>query len=172
MKIEINFTNTTDFVAWWGAIISTLVFLWDIYKWKTTGPKLSVSTSSNMKALNLPGKENKTWITLHVQNNGDKPTTIMNVGIKVYKNKFFKFIRKRSKAFVVPGVGASPNQSIPYVLNVGCIWQGLILQTEELEKFAKENIIICEVYCSHRAIPVESRIEIDEVVPQNKSLEK
>jgi len=30
----------TSIVAWWGAILSTIVFLWDIYKHRTAGPRL------------------------------------------------------------------------------------------------------------------------------------
>ena len=90
MKIEINFTNTTDFVAWWGAVVATAVFIWDIYKWKTSGAKISLKTSSNMKAFNIPNKEKDTWIVVTVENNGDRPTTITIVALKRYKNLFFR----------------------------------------------------------------------------------
>jgi len=29
--------SPTSIVAWWGAILSTIVFLWDIYKHRTAG---------------------------------------------------------------------------------------------------------------------------------------
>ncbi len=158
MKIEINFTNTTDFVAWWGAIIATLVFIWDIYKWKSTGSKVTLRTQLNMKSINIPSREGKTWIFITAQNNGDRASTITVVGLKHYKNAIMKIMRKASNSFVVPGVEATSNQSIPFILNPGSIWQGLVLQTEEVETYAKDGILICELYCSHIKKPVESRV--------------
>ena len=39
----------TEIAAWWGAIIATLVLLWDMYKWERSGPIINVSASPNMQ---------------------------------------------------------------------------------------------------------------------------
>ena len=160
MKIELNFINTTDIVAWWGAIIATFVLTWDIYKWKTSGPKIYFRTRSNQKAINIPSREGKTWIFITAENNGNRPTTITTVGMRYYKNSILKFFGKVIQSFVIPGAEATPNQAIPYVLNPGCIWQGLILQTEEVENFAKNGLLICELYCSHKTKAIKTKIKI------------
>lgn len=41
--------DLTTFLAIWGAVILTIVFGWDIYKWKTSGhPKLNIFVNGNM----------------------------------------------------------------------------------------------------------------------------
>jgi len=37
----------TELAAWWGAIIATLMLLWDMYKWVRSGPIINVSVSPN-----------------------------------------------------------------------------------------------------------------------------
>ena len=41
----------TDWAAWWGAIIATLVLVWDMYKWKRSGPIINVSASLGIKTV-------------------------------------------------------------------------------------------------------------------------
>jgi HJR/Mrr/RecB family endonuclease len=73
----------TEIVAWWGAVLATIVFLWDIYKWRTAGRKLRVSVQSGMKSINMPQFEGKTLIHVNVSNYGDRPTTITNLGYQI-----------------------------------------------------------------------------------------
>ena len=56
----------TEIVAWWGAILATIVFAWDIYKWWTAGPKLRVSVQTGMKSINMPQYDDKTLIHVNV----------------------------------------------------------------------------------------------------------
>ena len=40
-------------LSWWGAVLATIVFLWDIYKWWTVGPKLRVSVQTVSTAVGI-----------------------------------------------------------------------------------------------------------------------
>lgn len=53
-------------IAWWGAILSSVVFLWDVYKWHTAGPKIRFSVKSNMETFNMPNYDGKTIIVADV----------------------------------------------------------------------------------------------------------
>jgi len=78
--------SPTSIVAWWGAILSTIVFLWDMYKHNTAGPKLRFTVQTGMETLNMPRFEGRTVILTNVTNYGDRPTTITNLGYLYYLN--------------------------------------------------------------------------------------
>ena len=81
--MEINISaSTTDIVAWWGAIIATVVFAWDIYKWKTSGAKIRLLVSSGMSLYGGGVKDENTYITFRVTNVEDRPTTITTIAGK------------------------------------------------------------------------------------------
>jgi len=42
------------FIAMYGALISTIVLLWDIYKWKNSGPKIIGKIKTNMIGIDAP----------------------------------------------------------------------------------------------------------------------
>jgi len=68
-------TKTTEIVAWWGAALSTIMLLWDIYKWRTAGPKIRMSVTANMISINNPETDGKTLIRIDVTNYGDSDLT-------------------------------------------------------------------------------------------------
>jgi len=84
----------TEIVAWWGAVLSSVVFLWDIYKWWTAGQKLRVTVQTGMKSINMPQYDGKTLILVNVANYGDRPTTITNLGY-LYFTSLLGWIRRR-----------------------------------------------------------------------------
>lgn len=45
-----NMTNAEAIAAWWGAILSTVVFGWEMYKWLRSGARLKVQVAQNMQA--------------------------------------------------------------------------------------------------------------------------
>jgi hypothetical protein len=76
-------TFTTKFVAWWGAILSTTVFLWDIYKYRHAGPKLWFRVQTGMAL--VPSDDKRTFISSEVVNYGDRPTTLTNLTLDYFE---------------------------------------------------------------------------------------
>jgi hypothetical protein len=152
--------KATDVAAWWGAIVATLILLWDVYKWKRTGrPIINVTASPNMKTLgdeaNLHGKK---LIVVEVTNTGDRKTTLTHlVGVQ-YRSVFRRFLRKQEYAFFVPNNTLS--ERLPYVLEPGQRWLGGILQNEELEQGGRDGYLYCGVNHSSRKKPVLQRVVI------------
>ena len=82
MQVKLNL-NVIDILAVWGAFVATLVLLWDVYKWRTSGPQISFTARPNMNIYNDPRFPNdKTFIAAEAINKGDKPTTITNLGFR------------------------------------------------------------------------------------------
>ncbi|MGZ4976627.1 MAG: hypothetical protein ACXV8O_05685 [Methylobacter sp.] len=150
--------STITLVAWWGAILSTFVFCWDIYKWRTAGPKIRLNILSGMESINMPLYEGKTLILVNVTNYGDRPTTITNLAFKFYPDLISRLLKKTSKAFVIPQ--PNPAQQLPFELKQGTVWSGISEQSADIEQMAKAGHLICEIYHSHRHKPETKRIHV------------
>lgn len=134
--------NATEIAAWWGAIVASLVFLWDIYKWNRRGPDVSLSISTNMLR---PGEEPEAkYVVVEVVNSGATPTTITHLIAKHYPSALARFRRKPDKQFIVanPGLG----QPIPHLLEPGARWLGAITQTPELEGLSRNGHLLCGIH--------------------------
>lgn len=135
--------KVTSFLAWWGAVISTAVFVWDIYKWRKTGrPKLTVIANGNFQDAhsNNPQK----YIVVKVTNTGDKPTTISGIAYKFYERKPRKWRKQQSRIRGFFREPISATAQLPYKLDVGADWSGWFLQTKEFENMAREGYLYFE----------------------------
>lgn len=131
--------NPETIAAWWGAVLATIVFLWEVYKWLRSGARLQVSAAKDMQLAAPNGRLNDALhICLTVHNVGDAVTTITHLVGYNYKNRFFAFTRRRSGAFVVsPG----PTAAYPHVLEPGKTWTALVPQ-DEFEAASKKGKIM------------------------------
>jgi hypothetical protein len=150
----------TEIVAWWGAVLSTTVFLWDIYKWRTAGPKIRLTVQTNMEGINMPEHQGKTLLRIEVSNHGDRPTTITNVFFLCYISAWARIRNKASKMFVIPR--PSTAQPLPFELKSGCVWRGIGIQDQGLEQAARSSQLFCFVCHSHRNRPLKQRVAIKE----------
>jgi hypothetical protein len=159
----------TEIVAWWGAVIASLVLVWDVYKWARQGPKLRINVRPNMQTYGISEYEEGTYVVVDAVNVGSLPTTISIIGLTYYKNTFYRLIRKAEAHFVSP----SPvlTQPLPFLLEPGRQWTGGLIQNEELEKMAKEGVLLCLVYDAWHKKPYKKRINI-EYQPPEKELER
>jgi hypothetical protein len=151
----------TDLAAWWGAIIATLVLLWDMYKWKRSGPIINVSVSIDMQTFgkmpNYP--EGKKYVTVEVINIGDRKTTITHLVMFHYKSLFRKIRGKKDKNFFVaiPALFPPP---LPHMIEPGERWLGGIEQNSELEEMSRNGYLYCGVYHSCGKKPILQRVVI------------
>jgi len=139
--------NVTVFIAWWGAIISTTVLAWDIYKWRKTGrPRLVVRANGNLQDAdsNNPQK----YVALDVTNVGDKATTLAVMTFRYYTTKPRRWRKQNaeSRGLFNP---LRPTAPLPYKLEVGARWSGLVFQTAELEKMARTGYFYVEAEDTH-----------------------
>lgn len=154
MQVTIDLTG---FLAIWGAVLSTLAIAWDVYKWRTSGPQISMRLSTNMQSISVPEYEGKTLISATVTNRGDRPTTITHFAIAYYDSWWKSFIKKRrTKAAIV----ATPSlaQRLPFELKAGAEWIGLGEQNQDISRWAKEGWLYVEIYHSHADKPVRKRV--------------
>ena len=155
-------TSSTEIAAWWGAITASVVFLWDVYKWKTQGPKLVMKLSPNTRIFSNGSLHSTRFVSVTVSNIGNQPTTIKSVGGEYYTN-WFKRFRKQTydgRAFVVMDPECA--EQLPRVLKSGEEWTGLIPQCLDkgfdLEEKSRMGHLMIYISRSDRQRPLRKRL--------------
>lgn len=149
---------STQLVAWWGAIVATLVLLWDVFKWKTSGARLRVQVSTNMQTFSGVVEDDNTYVLAVVVNVGSHPTTITHLTMHYYKNMWARLRGKPIKSMLV--AKPSTNQPIPYILKPGEQWMGMAIQNEELERLATSGLLYAAVIHTSGEHPIYRRIKL------------
>jgi hypothetical protein len=148
--------KASDAAAWWGAVVATIVLLWDIYKWKTTGPRLVVKAVPGMQELG--DRTEKKLISVEVTNRGDRPTTLTHLAFIGYTSLWNRLRRKRSaKVGFVPRPGGT--QPFPYQLPSGDRWLGFAEQ-DAIKAYHKEPYLYAAVYHSGSNKPSLCRVDL------------
>ena len=120
--------TSTDFAAWWGCALATLVLVWDIYKYKKQRAVLIVNGNVH--------SGRGTWVSVTVTNIGTAPTTL--VGVYIYATPNQRLLEARKHGEYVPSGQAHHhlNQEdrfkLPLRLDPGGVWHGEI-STKSIE---------------------------------------
>lgn len=147
----------TDILALWGAILSTVVLVWDIAKWRMAGPKLRLTVSTGMKAFNMPEYEGKMLVLASVVNYGDRPTTLTHMILLRYITTWRRVRGKKTAGAIwIPNPGQQP---LPYELKPGTTWTGIAVQTEEVSAMLDNEGLVCTIYHSHRTRPIKKLVK-------------
>lgn len=136
--------TASDAAAWWGAIVASVVLLWDIFKWRVSQVNLRISAHPNMRAVTHTGKfDDDLNIFLEVVNNGNKTTTITHLIVKHHRNTLDRLRGKAS----MQGIVALPSdtQPLPFELEPGKRWVGLIDQKDVEAKASTTGYFYCGI---------------------------
>lgn len=152
----------SEIAAWWGATVATLVFAWDVFKWRNEGPKLDVRLAPNMKVFGDPLRENQTWITVTVSNNGSRATTLKSIGMEYCTGSIARLRNKVDQAAMFPRT--NDELPLPIVLHPGQEWIGLVPQYRDdkdlnIEKLAKQGWFSIWLSVSHKKKPIQTRLK-------------
>ena len=152
-------SDLTKVAAWWGAVIATGVFLWDIYKWWRAGANLRIKVLSDAFAFGAgAGKPQGPYIVVTVTNVGDAPTTIQSLSGSIYRNKWQRFFRKpiQSLLFVNPSIG----QQCPYKLLPGEQWKHSVDQSRLVKDHGEGTFLLCQVSHTMKKKPVTIGVQL------------
>lgn len=122
------------FAAWWGAAIGSVALMWQMFTWFRKGPRLRLLATSNMKIL-TPGVDvdETLYVSVSVRNVGDGPTTLTHFCGVSYNGWFNWLRRKQAGRFVVI---TGPDSPIPFKLDPGETWSGMVLQNQVLSSLS------------------------------------
>ena len=161
----------TDTLALIGALTGTIALLWDFFKWSQTGVKVLLRVSPNMTPFGFAEDEFKNKLNLFVEvtNTGDKKVTITHLVLTYYDSFWERVLKRSSKNFVV--LNPLPGQ-IPQLIDIGDRWVGLIEQSKDLEKMAKNGYLYVGINHSSSAKTLLKRVKITSLENQDFSPEK
>lgn len=136
-------------IAAYAAIVSTFVLGWDAYKWLVSGAKIDLSASMGMEMYGGLAPDPNTYICITALNVGDRPTTITNLGGMYFDSWWSAYITKRNpmQSFVI--TEPSKTQRIPYRFEVGDQWIGTAIQTDCIEKKARDGYLFIILYTAN-----------------------
>jgi hypothetical protein len=150
--------SATVMAAWWGAVVATLAFLWEIFQWFKSGPRVQVRAKANMEPVNFPGLEkNEKYIFVEVTNAGDRATTITHFCAYIFNDCIKRLVNKPEKKLVIlNNSGFGP--PIPFFLDSGQRWTGGILQNQFDEKLISDGKVYACIFHTASSKPVLSQV--------------
>jgi hypothetical protein len=154
--------KTTELVAWVGATTGIASLGWNIYtKITANRPKLVVKAYANMVQMPPPPK-NPRFLRITVQNNGTAPTTLTNVEFFQMLPRWKRLLSKLRPKLRAGEIHAILNDyrgpQIPYKLEVGTEWVGLMEQNENFEDWLKMDKLYCAIHHSFSKKSVPAKI--------------
>lgn len=157
---------TNNLVATYAAIVATGALALEIRRWFETGPRIKVRVQPNMVIAGDDNYKNVKLVVATVRNRGSVATTITNIGLIKYPNRFYRWFRIRGAHFVVPrpdlkGTGST----LPHFLESGTQWLGFIKKDgRDIPNF-EDGTVVVGIYTSDRERPYKV------CIPRNKSAE-
>lgn len=147
--------NWQMWVAIYAAIVATGTLYLQVRRW---GPRLYLTVSPN--SLIVPSSDRQMYVVVKVSNRGSIATTINSHCVHIYDNWWKKFRRRPSKS----GVVLEPSlplklKSLPYVLEPGSEWSGVIPQTGDYKKWVNSGHLYVAIYASHKNLPLVKHIK-------------
>jgi hypothetical protein len=145
-----------DPLAVYGATLATASVVWQIFTWWHKGAKLRGHASPNMIMIGGDVDDQNTYIGLDVSNVGDAPTTITNVVLLAYSNRFARLMRRTEVKAAV--VNHSLAQTIPYTLPAGSRFMSRVIQAPEVVQWSRDHSLYMGVCHSMRRRPYLLRV--------------
>jgi hypothetical protein len=137
--------SASTYAAWWGAIVATMVLVWDIIKWRSRGPRIKANITQDPDGY---GAEFLVFVT----NTGDLPATIESVKFRCLVRRALVLRRDvdLNHSFSLSGNNGFP----PLPLQPGEPWEVSISPSRKLPQFPSGRLIpVVEVLESHRKGP-------------------
>lgn len=134
--------SASDYAAWWGAIVASIVFVWEIVKYARQGPRLRITARPNMIQIPpdaIAGDVN--WICVEVVNVGDQGTTLTTLGGYHFDSALklhFRRWKVAKHAFVFPN---PQGPALPFFIEPGKRWSALIAQERIFETTGREGVL-------------------------------
>jgi len=150
--------DATIVAAWWGAVVATVLMLWEFHKWRYSGVRLRLELRKNMVPTDLLLKavSNTKYAILTVSNYGDRSTTITHFYGMHYPSRWKALRKKEPLALIVARPAFS--KPLPVLLEPGKQWSGGIEHNDELNTLITKGPVFLEIVHSGSTRPKTLRV--------------
>lgn len=164
MEFTVTLVEKLDPIAVYAAFVATIILIWDVIKWYRRGARLRLRVNPGMKMFGVGTEqyEGRTYILVIVSNVGSATTTITHLAGCQFKDHWKRIRNQPETAFVILTPQTAPHQTVPFVLEPGKEWTGMIEQNDEVEGLVRDGLLYAEVHHSVAKRPVRKRILISE----------
>lgn len=152
MELNFTFDGSIDLVALYAAILSTIIAVWELIKWRARN-RVEVRCNPNM--IFMPSTDKKKYVVTNVINKGEFPTTITHLLMFYWKNRADKVFNRNRQSFIVN------SDQVPKILNPGEQWMGQALQDDNVEKMASEGLLYFGIVHTMGKKEILRRVKID-----------
>ena len=149
--MELSVSGEIDFIAFYAAILSTFIAIWEFYKWKNRHA-IKLICTPNM--LIVPSSDNKKYIVAKAINRGSAPTTVTHYLAYYWPSKIDKILNRNKESFLINCT------TVPRLVNPGEEWMGQAHQDENLENMARRGVLYMGIMHSMSAKEVLQRVKI------------
>ena len=158
MAIDFSNISSTDYAAWWGAVIATLALVWNIIVSIRSGARLHVTATPNMRMFPPnPDEEDKSFIFVNAVNRGTSDATITHF-CGYQADSFWNLIRNKKQYFVVNGT--SDGLPISTKVSPGEEWRGMADQELIMKDFKGKYFYIGVIH-NQRKKPIYKRVKLN-----------
>ena len=147
--------SITTALAVYAAVLSTIVFLWDIRKWQRNNPRIAVKVEYHEPV----SEDGEGWISYEIRNRGGRATTIEELMLANYRRmpELLLYFTKRELFSENVFVRYKDTVKLPVVLQPNEVWKGNspvrkrdhhALENDDLE-LIKQGKLFYKVRCAH-----------------------
>lgn len=122
-------TQFTQFLAVWGAVVSTIALLWQIFQWTRANPRIAAKVQMNESH----SSASDDWISFELRNRGGKPTTIEEIMFVDHESWWSRLAGYPNRIENIY-VSHKSTMPLPIVLDPGEVWKGTCPLDEEYER--------------------------------------
>lgn len=161
--------SVTEYLAIYGAILSTIIGLASLYKWWTDAPKLKIDLKVNMiekdgyiikDHFNLP--RSTKLMVISIANVGKCPTTLELLALQPYERTIPKRRSANALSYIIKtNNNKRTSAELPAVLNPGGIWKGTFSQDIEIIDLSTTYDLYLEAHHSHKKTPTKIKVNFN-----------
>lgn len=125
--------SPSDYAAWYGAVVATVVLVWDYVKWKKSGPLIKAEARAGWRTSGFDANDGEDVTFLKATNTGDRATTLTSWGLYWYLAGVELYDKSKRKAFIIKG-GVGGTGVVPTKLEPGDVWSGASKETADFKQ--------------------------------------
>jgi len=138
---------TTEVAAWGGLLLGIFNSLLEVVKARRSRLRVTLDVGMDHFLVSSVGPSRGPFISARARNEGGVPITIESMVFRYYETWFRRLIRKPTQLAVV-GDQRGLGTGLPYVLEPGRVWDGIAIQSSDVEAWVASGIVYCGIKMS------------------------